>query len=385
MNHLTIPMQENNTNIIISRSNRRLSIHPSMKALIHALLALRKKTVRAQFLFLLSLPSPTPATEISADISKLATEVRTKGWIAFSARSAAGDWDLFLMRPDGSERRNITNTADTNECYPLFSRDGSRLLFRRLPKSENIEANRHGEQGVPVIAKANGAEPKELGKEGELPWASWSPDGKQFACLSLKGISFVDAETGKTLRTLKRNGFFQQLTWSPDGKWLSGVSNAFGAGWMVARMNVEAGEANAVSQQDNCTPDWFPDSKRMIFSNRHASDVSLGKTGWTQLWMADGDGQHLQLVYAEDGRHIYGGHISPDGNYVLFTGNPQEDGDPANGGAPMALMRVADAPILGKETPALRKLHPNAKTGPVLPLPAGWEPCWTAAEITFTK
>ena len=356
-----------------------------MNASFHLLSAPQKMAFSVRVFLLIGFHGLTQAAETSAAAAKLANEVRTKGWIAFSARSEAGDWDLFLMRPDGSERRNITNSHDTNECYPLFSRDGSQLLFRKFPKTETIDGNRYGEQGVPVIAKANGADPKELGKEGDLPWVSWSPDGKQFVCLSLKGISFVDAETGKTLRTLKRNGFFQQLTWSPDGKWLSGVSNAFGASWMVARMNVETGEANAVSQQDNCTPDWFPDSKRMIFSNRHASDVSLGKTGWTQLWMADAGGQHLQLVYAEDGRHIYGGHISPDGNYVLFTGNPQEDGDPANSGAPMAIMRLADAPILGNETPALRKLHPNAKTGPVLPLPAGLEPCWTAAEITFTK
>jgi len=27
------------------------------------------------------------------------------------------------------------------------------------------------------------------------------------------------------------------------------------------------------------------------------------------------------LVYGEDGRHVYGGCISPDGKFVLFTGN----------------------------------------------------------------
>jgi len=310
----------------------------------------------------------------------LAAEVRTKGWVVFSARSEKGDWDLFVMRPDGSERRNITNTPDANEAYPLFSRDGSRLLYRRLKRDEAIEGNRHGEQGVPVIANADGSEPRALGREGDLPWASWSPDGKEFACLSLKGITFVDAASGKVVRTLKRNGFFQQLTWSPDGKWLSGVSNSFGAAWSVARMNATTGEANAVSTTDNCTPDWFPDSRRMIFSNRHASDIALGKSGWTQLWMADADGKNPQLVYAEDGRHIYGGHVSPDGKYVLFTGNVQEDGDPNHGGAPMALMRIADAPIVDGDSATIRKLHPNAKPGPVLTLPSGWEPCWTFSE-----
>ncbi len=28
--------------------------------------------------------------------------------------------------------------------------------------------------------------------------------------------------------------------------------------------------------------------------------------------MANADGNDPQLVYAEDGRHIYGGHISPE-------------------------------------------------------------------------
>ena len=97
------------------------------------------------------------------------------------------------------------------------------------------------------------------------------------------------------------------------------------------------------------------------------------------------DGKNPQLVYAEDGRHIYGGHISPDGKYVLFTGNPQEDGDPSNGGAPMALMRLADAPLIGGDATALRKVHPTAKSGPILTLPAGWEPCWTASEAPAKK
>jgi len=333
----------------------------------------------------LLLPAATLIAAASPDTGELAVEVRTVGWICFAAHSEAGDWDLFLMRPDGSQRRNITNTPQSNEGYPLFSRDGSRLLYRKLKRDETIEGNRYGEQGVPVVANANGSGARELGGEGELPWATWSPDGKQFSCLSLKGVTFVDASTGKVTRTLKRNGFFQQLTWSPDGKWLSGVSNSFGTGWTVARMDAETGETNAVSIQDNCTPDWFPDGKRMIFSNRHSSDVALGKTGWTQLWMADADGKNPQLVYAEDGRHIYGGHISPNGKYVIFTGNPQEDGDPSNSGAPMAVMRLADAPIIAGSSPEMRKLHPKANAGPVLALPAGWEPCWTAADLSQMK
>ncbi len=67
-----------------------------------------------------------PATSIADKIATLMEEVKTKGWIVFPARSDKGDWDLYRMRPDGSQRRNMTNTPEANESYPLFSRDGTR-------------------------------------------------------------------------------------------------------------------------------------------------------------------------------------------------------------------------------------------------------------------
>ena len=58
-----------------------------------------------------------------------------------------------------------------------------------------------------------------------------------------------------------------------------------------------------------------------------------------------------------------------------------EDGDPGRAGAPMALMRLADGPIIQGQSPEFRALHPEAKGGPVLLLPAGWEPFWTEHEV----
>jgi Tol biopolymer transport system component len=312
---------------------------------------------------------------------RLAEEVRDKGWIVFSARSEAGDWDLFLMRPDGSSLKNLTRTPEYHEAAPHLSRDGRRLLCRRLPRDETIDNNHFGTQGELVFADSDGTDAKAFGASGEYPWASWSPDGTQIACLSIKGISFVDIASHKVVRTLERKGFFQQLTWSPDGRWLSGVANSFGTEWAIARMDAATGEANAVSREQCCTPDWFPDSRSLIFSNRPTGQKARGGYGWTQLWTADAEGKSRHLVYGEDGRHVYGGHVSPDGKYVLFTGNMAEDGDPGHAGAPMGLMRLADAPIIGGKSEALRALHPGTKDGPVLVLPAGWEPCWTFADI----
>ena len=320
------------------------------------------------------------ACAASADTDKveaLRAEVQGRGWVAFAARTEAGDLDLFVCRPDGSARRNLTRTPEWNEGLPRFSPDGGRLLFRRIPRAEAFDNNHHGAQGVLVLARSDGSDAKPLGAAGAFPWGTWSPDGRQILCLAPKGFSIVQLDTLATVRSFPRRGFFQQPAWSPDGRAIVGVANSFGESWSVARMDLASGVAAAISTTDSCTPDWFPGGKDAIYSWRRPGQKGYG---WTQLWRTAGDGAQPQLVYAEEGRHVYGGHVSPDAKYVLFTGNGVEDGDPANGGAPMGLMRLADAPVIGGESPALRALHPKAGRGPVLVLPSGWEPCWTFSE-----
>jgi hypothetical protein len=43
-------------------------------------------------------------------------------------------------------------------------------------------------------------------------------------------------------------------------------------------------------------------------------------------------------------------------------------------------MRLGDSPIIEGASLGVRTLHPDAKNGPILKLPTGWEPCWTISE-----
>src|SRR5438876_12415425 len=135
-------------------------------------------TMRSVLTLFFLLTTLAGAADPSPEVARLAAEVRGKGWIVFPARSEQGDWDLFLMRPDGSQRRALTRTPECNEAAPQFSRDGRRLLYRRLKPAETIEGNRYGEQGALVVANSDGTNPRVLGEDGELPWARWSPDGQ---------------------------------------------------------------------------------------------------------------------------------------------------------------------------------------------------------------
>jgi Tol biopolymer transport system component len=335
-----------------------------------------------------------PATTADSRTDALAREVRTKGWIMYGGMTSKGDMDLFLMRPDGSERRNVTNTPEYHEGAPRFSPDGRRVIYRRYSVNKPVHYNRWGFQGQVFMANADGSEPVAMGQEGELPWACWSPDGKQLSCLTMKGIEIIDLATRQVVRRLPRKGIYQQLYWSPDGKWFCGVSNAFGEEWTVVRMNVETGEINSVRKfqegghhtpgiagqelprGSECTPDWFPDSKHILFSHHPGA-----RSGWTQLWMADGDGGSSRLVYAEDLRQIYGGTLSPDGKYVLFSRMFLDGAGALLTAQNMGLIRFADTPMVGGKSEELRKVHPKAGDGPVLSLPVGFEPDWTYAEV----
>src|SRR5262249_9706110 len=149
-----------------------------------------------------------------------------------------------LMRPDGSGRRNISQTTSFNEVAARFSPNGRQLLYYRQPRGSKVDNNGYGTNEL-VIADADGSSPVVYGKE--YPWASWGPGGEQIACLGKSSVQIVDLSTRKVIKEIARKGLFEQLFWSPDGKWLCGTANGLGQYWTIARMNTASGELNLVS------------------------------------------------------------------------------------------------------------------------------------------
>jgi len=306
-----------------------------------------------------------------ASAQALAQEVRDKGWIVFSAANEGGDWDLFLMRPDGADRKRLTDTRQFNEAGAKFSRDGKKLLYYRMPVAERVDNNTYGLFEL-MIADSDGGNAVSYGNK--FPWASWGPDGRQIACLDKKGIQIVDLASRQVVRQIPRGGVVQQLVWSPDGKRFAGTANGLGVAWTVGCLDAETGQIHPVSEVDryNCTPDWLPDSEHVIYSR----GIVPGKSGWAQLWLASADGAQRQLLYAEDRQHLYGGCVSPDGNYILFTKSEVDLGKVDNSRTKMAIIRRKDTPMIAGDETRLKQEFPSARGGPVLDLSWGWEPDW---------
>jgi Tol biopolymer transport system component len=291
--------------------------------------------------------------------------------------SDRADWDLFLMRPDGSDRRRITDTSDYNEAGARFSRDGQRLLYYRMPRTEAVDNNTYGTCEL-VLAAADGGRAEVWGQD--YPWASWGPDGTQLACLVPDGIRIHDVATRKVVRQLPRHGIVEQLVWSPDGQAFVGTANGLGPYWCIGALDAGTGEIRLVSESNryNCTADWCPDAVQVVYARGIAPETD----GRAELWSATKDGTSQRMLYADAGFHVYGACPSPDGKYLLFTRSVADLGQVANSGTTMSVIRWSDAPLVDAAAAELHKSYPQAKSGPRLDLGPGWEPHWTAGRMT---
>ena len=299
------------------------------------------------------------APSLAADtqeLDKLKAEVRGRGWVVFGARTEAGDHDLFVMRPDGSERRQLTHTAEFNEAGPRFSRDGKRLLYYRMPKSVPVDLGGYGTTEL-VLANADGSDPVVYGKE--FRWASWGPDGRQIACLAQKEIQIVDVTTREVVKRIPRKGLASQLLWSPDGKKFIGRANGLGEYWNIGCLDVETGQIVGIGDpvRYNCTPDYTADAKFVVY----AHGIVGKQPGRAELWVGDVAGTERHRLYALPDYHIYCACASPDGEYLLFTRSVEDLGQPKT--AIMGLIRWPKTPQPADTSSILRlDLGPGFET-----------------------
>ena len=314
-----------------------------------------------------SASTQTPATATQA----LANALHDCGWILFSNKTEQGDWDLFRVRPDGTDRQNLTDTPEFNEAGARYSRDGKRLLYYRMSTSDPVDNNTYGTFEL-MIADSDGRRAESWGRD--YPWASWGPDGSQIACLTPKGIQVIDVANRKLIKSIPRAGIVSQLTWSPDGTAFLGTANGLGPYWNIGVLDGETRKIVAVSEVDryNCTSDWSHDGRSVLY----ARGIIPEQGGYAELWTAGRDGTSREMLYAEATMHIYGACDSPDGRYLLFTRSVGDLGPVDNAQTVMSVVRRRDTPMIGGEAERLRRVYPAAKPGTRLDLGPGWEPDW---------
>ncbi|HPM84334.1 MAG TPA: hypothetical protein PLF81_26700 [Candidatus Anammoximicrobium sp.] len=231
------------------------------------------------------------------------------------------NWDLFLVRADGSQRVNLTRTPDMNELYPHVSPDGTRISYQ-VDAGEGDSKTRDvywmNFDGTGRRRVARGA------RDG-----CWTADGKRIAYLQnefdkftvmdyvTKGVLLHDPATGRDEEHPNRDLYHLfAIGCTPDGKWLIGSVHG-GMGFAHAMLAVEMHGQRVVDLKiPGCRPDVSPDGKRLAWAS---SDYSLG------VGDLDLSGPEPRVVNVRElivsNQPIKVQHVdwSPDGRYVAFT------------------------------------------------------------------
>ena len=147
-------------------------------------------------------------------------------WILFG-HDIDGKMDLWVMKSDGTDPKQITFTDEWQEGGAQFMPDSNIILTRAWKRED--QAQRMMPMQIFTV-KRDGSDRKQITSEAGTNWAPFpAPDGKHFAFVKILTdtprpnweIFMMDIETGKQTRLTYSPGFDGFPSISPDGKLLA--------------------------------------------------------------------------------------------------------------------------------------------------------------------
>ena len=200
-------------------------------------------------------------------------------WVVYrdSTRGINVDDEIFVARPDGSRKRNLTANP-ANDWGPAWSPDGTTIAFN---------SDRDG--GIRgYLMDVDGSNVRRLPIDGWVEYISFAPDGERIVYEAAVGnyeVFVADIATGERTRLTNAPGNDGWPVWSPDGSTI-----AF------------------TSERDDCE-----------FAPRDQECWTTGEPGeHRSVYLVDPDGSNLRRVETDHGQFLA---WSPDGQYLLVSGH----------------------------------------------------------------
>jgi TolB protein len=227
------------------------------------------------------------------------------GRIAFLSNPGGERFDLFTMRPDGTDARLVARGASVYSP-PSWSPDGRRLVYTTArSRLATVSAANASRRVYPFLGW----------------WGTWSPGGSRIAFENRAGGIDIVAATGGKPRTLiadtgARDFSKWNPSWSPDGTriaYVSGDGLRRGAIWTIELADGTRRRLTTGDRLGNIdlAPDWSPDGQAIAF--QRYLDCQKG-TCHSAVFTIPASGGAPRLV----ARNASWPSWSPDGRQIAF-------------------------------------------------------------------
>jgi TolB protein len=179
--------------------------------------------------------------------------------IAFASRRS-GNFDIYVMRSDGTGTRRLTSAKD-DEADPTWSPDGRRIAFAR--------------EGDVLVMKADGSGQRSISDETvEEAEPAWSPAGSTIAYVrrtpgtSVRELWLMRPDGSERRRLTRLGAASVNPAWSTDGARIAFASNAASRFYDIyVRTLDEKGVRRLTRSGDDAfEPAWSPTADTIAFS-----------------------------------------------------------------------------------------------------------------------
>jgi TolB protein len=204
-------------------------------------------------------------------------------WIVYVTALEDEMEDIYIMRPDGPGKTNLTRTPNINESHPHWAPDSRTIIFNAtsdVSDDGNEEIYEMNIDGSGIIRKTD--------LDGWDTFASISPDGNRILWRHVlthdsagndvwnSEIYVMNRDGSGIINLSNSSGFDGYPTWSPSGSKILFVSDRSGTEQIyVIDVDGEGLERLIESTDIDARPCWSADGARIVFNRERDGTIEI--------------------------------------------------------------------------------------------------------------